>query len=47
MLNTPQGVLGLATPGADGQVQTLLQVLMGLRGGRMDLAAAIAQYQSL
>ena len=42
MLNTPQGVLALATPGADGQVQTLLQVLIGLNGG-MDLAAAIAR----
>lgn len=34
-------VLALATPGADGQVQTLLQVLMGLRAGR-DLPAALA-----
>jgi gamma-glutamyltranspeptidase/glutathione hydrolase len=42
MLNTPQGVLALATPGADGQVQTLLQVLMGLHGG-MDLATAITR----
>jgi gamma-glutamyltranspeptidase/glutathione hydrolase len=42
MLQTPQGVLALATPGADGQVQTLLQVLMALNGG-MDLANAIAQ----
>jgi gamma-glutamyltranspeptidase/glutathione hydrolase len=42
MLGTPQGVLALATPGADGQVQTLLQVLMGLHGG-MDLANAIAR----
>jgi len=43
MLHTPQGVLALATPGADGQVQTLLQVLMGLRIGALDLAAAIAR----
>jgi gamma-glutamyltranspeptidase/glutathione hydrolase len=43
MLNTPQGVLALATPGADGQVQTLLQVLMRLRIDGMDLATAIAQ----
>jgi gamma-glutamyltranspeptidase/glutathione hydrolase len=43
MLDTPQGVLGLATPGADGQVQTLLQVLMGLHGDGLDLAAAIAR----
>lgn len=34
-------VLGLATPGADGQVQTLLQVLAALRGGT-PLAAALA-----
>ncbi len=42
MLSTPQGVLALATPGADGQVQTLLQVLMSLHDG-MDLANAIAR----
>jgi len=43
MLETPQGMLALATPGADGQVQTLLQVLMGLHGGKIDLATAIAR----
>lgn len=42
MLHTPAGMLGLATPGADGQVQTLLQVLMGLHDG-IDLGAAIAR----
>jgi gamma-glutamyltranspeptidase/glutathione hydrolase len=43
MLNTPRGMLALATPGADGQVQTLLQVLMGLHGDDGDLANAIAR----
>jgi gamma-glutamyltranspeptidase/glutathione hydrolase len=38
-----QGVFGLATPGADGQVQTLLQVLVGLQRDGLDLAAAIAR----
>jgi gamma-glutamyltranspeptidase/glutathione hydrolase len=33
--------LALATPGADGQVQTLLQVLATMRGGGADLASAI------
>lgn len=42
LLDTPQGMLALATPGADGQVQTLLQVIMSLRSG-MDLATAIAR----
>lgn len=35
------GALGLSTPGADGQVQTLLQVLAKLLIGERDLAAAI------
>jgi gamma-glutamyltranspeptidase/glutathione hydrolase len=43
MLRTPQGMLALATPGADGQVQTLLQVLMRLHGEGLDLATAIAR----
>jgi gamma-glutamyltranspeptidase/glutathione hydrolase len=43
MLRLPLGMLALATPGADGQVQTLLQVLMALHGGESDLATAIAQ----
>ena len=43
LLTTPQGVLALATPGADGQVQTLLQVLMGLQMQGLDLATAIAR----
>jgi len=43
LLRTAQGVVGLATPGADGQVQTLLQVLMGLHCDGVDLASAIAR----
>jgi gamma-glutamyltranspeptidase/glutathione hydrolase len=39
---TPDGVLALATPGADGQVQTLLQVLVRLRADRAPLAGAVA-----
>jgi gamma-glutamyltranspeptidase/glutathione hydrolase len=42
MLRLPQGILALATPGADGQVQTLLQVLMALHADPSDLATAIA-----
>jgi gamma-glutamyltranspeptidase/glutathione hydrolase len=43
LLSTPHGVLALATPGADGQVQTLLQVLMGMQMEGLDLATAIAR----
>jgi gamma-glutamyltranspeptidase/glutathione hydrolase len=43
LLTMPEGTVALATPGADGQVQTLLQVLMGLRCAGLDLAAAIAR----
>jgi gamma-glutamyltranspeptidase/glutathione hydrolase len=43
LLSTPQGVLALATPGADGQVQTLLQVLVAITREKMDLAQAIAR----
>jgi gamma-glutamyltranspeptidase/glutathione hydrolase len=43
LLTTPQGVLALATPGADGQVQTLLQVLVAMTREKMDLAQAIAR----
>jgi len=38
-----RGVFGLATPGADGQVQTLLQVLVGIQRDGLDLAHAIAR----
>jgi gamma-glutamyltranspeptidase/glutathione hydrolase len=43
MVTTPQGVLALATPGADGQVQTLLQVLVAIHREQLDLAQAIAR----
>lgn len=43
MLVTEQGVLALATPGADGQVQTLLQVLIAIQREGIDLAHAIAR----
>ena len=43
LVQTPQGALALATPGADGQVQTLLQVLIGLGRDGLDLAQAIAR----
>lgn len=43
MLTGPKGdVLGLATPGADGQVQTLLQVISRMRFEQSGLADAIA-----
>lgn len=43
LLATEHGVLALATPGADGQVQTLLQVLIAIQRESMDLARAIAR----
>lgn len=43
LVTTPHGVLALATPGADGQVQTLLQVLMAVHREGQDLAHAIAR----
>jgi gamma-glutamyltranspeptidase/glutathione hydrolase len=43
MLATREGLLALATPGADGQVQTLLQVLKALQMDGLDLATAIAR----
>ncbi len=43
LLTTPEGVLGLATPGADGQVQTLLQLLVGIQREGLDLARVIAR----
>jgi gamma-glutamyltranspeptidase/glutathione hydrolase len=43
LLTAAAGSLALATPGADGQVQTLLQVLMALECDGLDLAAAIAR----
>lgn len=38
----PQGAMALATPGADGQVQTLLQVLSKIYRDDLDVAAAVA-----
>ena len=43
LVTTGQGVLALATPGADGQVQTLLQVLMGIYREDLELGEAIAR----
>lgn len=43
LLITELGPLALATPGADGQVQTLLQVLIAIQCEGLDLAAAIAR----
>lgn len=43
LLATEYGVLALATPGADGQVQTLLQVLIAIQREGLDLAQAIAR----
>ena len=43
LVTTGQGVLALATPGADGQVQTLLQVLVGVYREGLELGEAIAR----
>lgn len=43
LIETPQGPLAFATPGADGQVQTLMQVLVGTFVEGFDLARAIAK----
>jgi gamma-glutamyltranspeptidase/glutathione hydrolase len=43
LLETPLGPLALSTPGADGQVQTLLQVLSGLLLEKLDLASVISR----
>jgi gamma-glutamyltranspeptidase/glutathione hydrolase len=43
LLRTPQGTVALATPGADGQVQTLLQIVSAVQREGMDLASAIAR----
>jgi gamma-glutamyltranspeptidase/glutathione hydrolase len=42
LVETPRGPLALATPGADGQIQTLLQVLGRAFDEGLDLASAIA-----
>jgi gamma-glutamyltranspeptidase/glutathione hydrolase len=43
MVEAPGGPLALATPGADGQVQTLLQVLLAAFVAGEDLASAVAR----
>lgn len=43
LVETPAGPLALATPGADGQVQTLLQVLAAAFVAGADLATAVAR----
>ena len=43
LVTTGQGVLALATPGADGQVQTLLQVLVGVYREGLEWDEAIAR----
>jgi gamma-glutamyltranspeptidase / glutathione hydrolase len=43
LVTTSHGILALATPGADGQVQTLLQVLIAIHRESVDLAGAIAR----
>jgi gamma-glutamyltranspeptidase/glutathione hydrolase len=43
LVTTGRGVMALATPGADGQVQTLLQVLVAVTRENVDLAQAIAR----
>ena len=42
LVEAPDGTTAIATPGADGQVQTLLQVLGRVRFAGLDLAAAVA-----
>lgn len=43
IVETPDGLLALATPGADGQVQTLLQVVVAVLAGGADLPTAIGR----
>lgn len=42
MVTTPEGRYAIATPGADGQVQTILQVLAAVRGGASPASAISA-----
>ena len=48
MLTSPEGVLGIATPGADGQIQTLLQVLAArdITGAALPDAVAALRWRS-
>jgi gamma-glutamyltranspeptidase/glutathione hydrolase len=43
LIETERGPLALSTPGADGQIQTLLQVLLAAFVEGVDLAAAVAR----
>ena len=43
IVETQNSCIAMATPGADGQIQTLLQVLVGLFVDGVDLATAIAR----
>jgi len=42
LIEGPDGTVALSTPGADGQVQTLLQVLLGWLAADQDLAESVA-----
>jgi len=48
LLTSPEEVLGIATPGADGQVQTLLQVLIGtaLKGSTLGESVGALRWRS-
>jgi len=43
LIETEHGCVALATPGADGQIQTLLQLLSAIFVEGADIASAIAQ----
>ncbi len=43
LVEGPLGCIALSTPGADGQVQTLLQILLGWLGRGDDIAQVVAQ----
>ena len=43
IVETQDACLAMATPGADGQIQTLLQVLCGLFVDGLDVATAVAR----
>lgn len=46
MISGPDGVIALATPGADGQIQTLLQVLMAARESSLSDAVNALRWRS-
>jgi gamma-glutamyltranspeptidase/glutathione hydrolase len=41
LMEGPEGVIAMATPGADGQVQTLLQIVLAIAVEGVDIATAI------